>query len=289
MLNRNRFSDILWVSRGVERNMAKSSELSMSEVVQDSIVLNKTCFIITPIGDDQSEIRREIDGINHIAIEPVLKDFGFKMVVSHLIFDSSSIKDEIIKHVYESDLVIANLTNLNPNVMYEVALRHSAGKSIIHIIRNDQKLPFDLQDHRTFSYTNDIKGVSELQDKLRKSIELAVDPKSKISNPIYNALQKIVLNDLPKMDMRFEDLLTSIMQNQKQMNSELLSLKNEFYKSIFPISSNSMKYFLDSESFKLDNAITLNSSGYKSTIIDLPKLSGTIVVNATGEKSELKK
>lgn len=269
--------------------MAKSSEVSKSEVEMVPSVLEKTCFIITPIGDEQSEIRREIDGINHVAIEPVLNEFGFKMVVSHLIFNSSSIKDEIIKHVYESDLVIANLTNLNPNVMYEVALRHSAGKSIIHIIRDDQKLPFDLQDHRTFSYTNDIKGVSELQEKLRKSIEVAIDPNSKISNPVYNGLQKIVLNDIPKTDMKFEDLLTSILQIQKQMNSEILSLKNDYYKSIIPISSGSVKYLLDGESYKLDNTMTLSSSGYKSTFFDSPKVIGTIHVNATGEKSEEKK
>lgn len=44
----------------------------------------KICFVITPIGPDNSPVRRHIDGVINEAIIPVLDELKFKVEVSHL-------------------------------------------------------------------------------------------------------------------------------------------------------------------------------------------------------------
>lgn len=46
----------------------------------------------------------------------------FDIRVAHREFEIGSINDRVIKNVYNADLVIANLTTLNPNVMFELAM-----------------------------------------------------------------------------------------------------------------------------------------------------------------------
>jgi len=63
-------------------------------------------------------------------------------------------------------LVVANLTGLNPNVMYELGYRHCVEKPVIVIALDGTKLPFDVKDGRTFFYKNSIAGARRLREDL---------------------------------------------------------------------------------------------------------------------------
>ena len=140
-----------------------------------------------------------MEGIIDAAIMPVLKECGFKEpLVSHRIQNSGSMTAEIIKGIYDSDLVIANLTDNNANVMYEVAIRHCAGKPIVHITENIDTIPFDINDHRCIEYTNDAMGVIELKEELKKKINhILENPDAKVSNPVLDHLQKVKIIEEP--------------------------------------------------------------------------------------------
>ena len=125
----------------------------------------KSCFIITPVGDENDPIRRHIDGIINEAIIPVFKDM-FNLIIPHRIKEIGSINAQILKQIYNCDLVIANLTNLNPNVMYELAFRHSMGRPAIVIAQEGTKIPFDVIDSRTIFYKYDPLGMEELRKEL---------------------------------------------------------------------------------------------------------------------------
>lgn len=135
----------------------------------------KECSVITPIGDNNSDIRRHIDGIIEQAIEPALGG-KYKIVTAHKEHAIGSINDRVVKSVLEADLVVANLTNINPNVMlYELAIRYSFGKPDIVIGEEGTKLPFDMIDENTIFYRNDPTEANELRQKLiefQKTINL---------------------------------------------------------------------------------------------------------------------
>lgn len=214
----------------------------MSSKIQEKEVekLNKKkCFIITPIGDENSSIRRHIDGVINSAIDPVLKKFNYELKVSHQSVNSGSIKGEIIRDIYEADLVIANLTYQNPNVMYEVAIRHCAGKPIIHIAEDINLIPFDINDHRTFPYVNDMEGVRTLKEVLSEVIEDIESNLGKISNPIIDNIGKTIITEPPEVSTSYESVLTEMFDIVKSMNRRMDSIeiknRNNYNNELIPI------------------------------------------------------
>ncbi|MBD5508684.1 MAG: hypothetical protein HDR05_11735 [Lachnospiraceae bacterium] len=155
----------------------------------------KVCFVITPIGDNNSDIRRHIDGIIDQAIEPALGE-KYEIEVAHRKYEIGSINDRVVKSVFEADLVIANLTSLNPNVMYELAIRYSFGKPAIVIAEERTKLPFDVVDENTIFYVNDPAGANELKQKLIE-FEKNINFGKKEHGPVFKVINKIPLyNDV---------------------------------------------------------------------------------------------
>lgn len=152
----------------------------------------KQCFIITPIGADNSDIRRHLDGIIDECIYPVFEN-EYDIIVAHKLSKPGSITNQIVEYIYNSDVIIANLTDLNPNVMYELAFAHSLRKNVIHIMENNGKLlPFDLVTERTIFYTNDFQGAIDLKKRLQAVLDIIINnPDEKIDNPIYNTLEKL--------------------------------------------------------------------------------------------------
>ncbi|PPT66278.1 hypothetical protein XarbCFBP8142_17340 [Xanthomonas arboricola] len=81
--------------------------------------------------------------------EPALAKFGYEIVRADKILKSGLITSQIINLILEADLVIADLTENNPNVYYELALRHATAKPFIQVAIAGQKIPFDISGLRT--------------------------------------------------------------------------------------------------------------------------------------------
>lgn len=206
----------------------------------------KKCFIITPIGDSNSVIFRKAKGVIESVIRPVLQKHGFNDIkAAYEINISGMITTQIINRIIDDDLVIVNLTGNNPNVMYEMCLRHVVAKPVIHICENGTILPFDIKDNRTIFYENDMLGVSELKDSLKRFL-VEIDYGADYSdNPIYTAYK---FGNLLKMSNGTEketeiklllDILDSISDLQSETNINIsentgvISINEEYTVSEF--------------------------------------------------------
>ncbi len=172
----------------------------------------KKCFVVTPIGSAESAIRRGAQGLLDAVIKPVLAAQGFEVFVAHEISSPGSITKQVIQHLLEDDLIIANLTGLNPNVMYELAVRHAKRLPVVCLAEDSTDLPFDISDERTLFYKNDMTGVEALKPKLEEAVKAAVKDKQP-DNPIYRAARSLIIRESSEMkdtDRYILDRLDSI-------------------------------------------------------------------------------
>jgi len=153
--------------------------------------LSKVCFYITPIGEDDSEERKHADVFLGHLVEPAVDALGmnFTVVRADHIDNPGLITAQVIQHVMHSGLVIADLSFHNPNVFYELAVRHATGKPTVLISRSEDRQPFDIADIRSVRIdTADIHSFvtqmetwrAELTNMARRALE---DP-SASANPL---------------------------------------------------------------------------------------------------------
>lgn len=148
------------------------------------------CFVIGPIGKDGGPERRHADLLLHSVIKHVLQseEFGYRVKRADEDADPGMIGDRVISDIIHADLVVADLTDLNPNAFYELGIRHSTEKPTIHIARGGTPLPFDNVSHRTiFVDLTDWHSIEDGRSRLADSARAIKDSSYRVSNPITQA------------------------------------------------------------------------------------------------------
>jgi len=150
----------------------------------------KLCFVIGPIGDENSEPRRHADWLLDGIIKPVFDVHfqDYKVERADKITSPGSISSQVITRILDAPLVIADMSLHNTNAFYELAIRHMVFLPTIHMIRKDWTIPFDVAPYRAipFSYT-EYTDIEEAREKLRSTVKEAIQPGFAVENPITHA------------------------------------------------------------------------------------------------------
>ena len=107
------------------------------------------------------------DGIYNSFLKPTAEEAGFSVTRADELSGSENRVNTIIRGLEECCVVIADLTDSNPNVYYELALAHSMHKPVISLTQNVDELPFDIKTHGVIEYSRDF----ELMDDARKKLQ----------------------------------------------------------------------------------------------------------------------
>lgn len=207
----------------------------------------RMCFVVSPIGDEGSDIRRNADQLfNHI-IKPVCEKCGFDAVRIDHENTPDLITQGILDSLHNYDLVIADLTGHNPNVFFEMGYRTSIGKPIIHLKRKGENIPFDVSSIRTFDYDlTDLDIVAETRDRLEKAILSFVyeDDMAEIDEVEGSESNKIIslLNDIVyKLDVLSEDVrkkdqesIKTVIEAYNGMQPANESIETQMLKIVLP-------------------------------------------------------
>ena len=149
----------------------------------------KVAFVISPIGEPNSPTRKRADQILNHVIEPVVSELGYKSVRADKISKPGVITSQIISHLLDDPLVIADLTGQNPNVFYELAVRHTVKKPIIQMIQEGERIPFDVSTTRTIQINHqDLDSVDKAKRELRRQIKAVEKDPTLVDSPISMAV-----------------------------------------------------------------------------------------------------
>lgn len=170
-------------------------------------------FVITPIGGPGTPQRRHADMVFNAAIKPACEKVGISPPDrADLIDTTSMISTNIFRNVEEADLAIADLTFLNPNVMYELGIRHAVEKPVIHIAQEGTALPFDTSGHMTLFFdAGDWHSLANLSDQMAAAIAKMLGKDYEVSNPLTQARgRRAIAGSTDSRDQLFNDLISRV-------------------------------------------------------------------------------
>ena len=213
----------------------------------------KNCFVIMPIGEDSSDTRRRSDQVLKHIIKPAAESCGYAAIRADEIDKPGLITSQVIQRVIDDPLVIADLTETNPNVFYELAIRHAIKKPLVQIIEKGQRIPFDVAGTRTVHVDHkDLDSVSSAKDEIVRQIkQLEADPND-LETPISISrdLQILKQSDNPK-DRGIADLLTVISEMRAEQSKVLAGMDKESNEKISGLLKRLEDFMdLDSPSFR---------------------------------------
>ncbi len=105
-------------------------------------------------------------------IQPTLRSMDLDIKRGDDFMSRNDILHEIWSAIYTARFVIADLTNNNPNVFYELAIAHTLGKPAILLAQNGYEIPFDIKMRRVLYYEDSENGLLKLANDLHRSVHL---------------------------------------------------------------------------------------------------------------------
>jgi len=120
-------------------------------------------FIAMQFSDPYNEVYRD-------AIRPLVEEIGYDPLRIDEVSGPGIILNDIWSSIRESSIVIAEVSEANPNVYYEIGVAHALRKPTVLLAQRGTKLPFDLGPHRCIFYDTSIHGRARLLDSLRGSL-----------------------------------------------------------------------------------------------------------------------
>lgn len=173
---------------------------------------DKTCFVIAPIGDQDSDTRKRSDQILKHVIAPALAECGYKAIRADQIAEPGVITSQVIQHIVDDQLVVADLTDRNPNVFYELAIRHVIRKPLVQIIRKGDSIPFDVAGTRTIHVDHhDLDSFEEAKKDVIAQVRFLDANPTKIETPISVSLDLQLLRQSDNPEQRSLADIVSVM------------------------------------------------------------------------------
>lgn len=151
------------------------------------------CFVIMPFGSpekDKDEFERFTNLYNQWlkpTVESIIhngKNLECNRADADNLLSTGDIVGQIIENLYNSEIVIADLSNKNPNVFYELGVRHAIRNNTILISSNVKDTPFDVGVLRTIPYEYSPHGMLKFKATLEIMISNIVENMDRIDNPV---------------------------------------------------------------------------------------------------------
>ena len=113
---------------------------------------------------------KELSPVYDDHIKEVARQLGLTIGTAKDIFPHGQIMSAVWAGIHAADVVIADCTGCNSNVMYEIGLSHAIGKTTILISQSIADVPSDFRHFKVIDYQFTPRGMAKFQLELKESI-----------------------------------------------------------------------------------------------------------------------
>ena len=128
---------------------------------------HRSVFVALPFGSNQSELVWNV-------IDFTCNGLNLRAARADRLQNTGLVLEDIWEGIQRAGIVIADVTRMNPNVIYEVGLAHTVSKRVVLLCERGQELPFDLRSHRVIFYQTSSEGTKRLTDDLWEALRLLI-------------------------------------------------------------------------------------------------------------------
>ena len=167
--------------------------------------------------DEISTFDPEFTPIYTDFLKSVLEDVGFDVTRADDMQSQGNILRDVLEGIVHKDLIIADLTNANPNVFYELGIAHATRKPVILVTQSIEEVPFDLQSYRLIEYDVHFAKIGEAKEKLANYANGFLGDRIKFGNPFTDFFPESGERDRPR----------EIAQGSREKDPSTVSTSNE--------------------------------------------------------------
>ena len=160
-----------------------------------------TAFVIMPY-------QPPFQGVYDDLIRAALTNAGFEVTRAAEVTTSAAIMSTVIRGIKESCVIVADLTDGNPNVYYEMGIAHALHKPVIYLAQSIDELPFDIKAYRVIHYTRDYAMMKTAEKELTEVAKGVFDGSTLFGNPFSDQERRDVVpmcSEDPASDSRGGD------------------------------------------------------------------------------------
>jgi hypothetical protein len=161
---------------------------------------SRTCFVIMPFGEktDVQGCRVNFDRIYDGFIAPTVKTAGLACERCDRIDEAGNIHRRMFQLIWTADVALVDLSLLNPNVFYELGIRHALHRSVTILVRRKGTgVPFNVSNLDVIEYDEtDAQSLKAARRKILNSIKAGYE-QGHIDNYVSEVL-RLSITDIPK-------------------------------------------------------------------------------------------
>ncbi|WP_274878863.1 hypothetical protein [Vibrio harveyi] len=190
----------------------------------------KDCFIIMPIADAEGYPKGHFGHVYENIIKPSCEMAGYNAVRADEVKETNLIHLDILKKLIEAPIAICDLSNRNPNVLFELGIRQAFDKPVVLIQEEGTPKIFDIAPLRYLEYSNEMKyhDVLSMQNKLKEAIEATANAENDASN-VNSIVKLLALSNsaqIPDLEKGKDSLALEVMHAEMRNIRQMLEVTN---------------------------------------------------------------
>lgn len=237
----------------------------------------KKCFVIMPFSATKSHDEKYWERQFNLFLKPIIEKVkNVKAYRSEPL--RGSISSQIILDLINSDIVVADLTDHNPNVLWELGVRQSFKHGTITIAEDNTAIPFHFSHKGILFYNQNHMENSEFEAQFIKSIEDCIKHPKEPDSPVLENIsgRSGLYNYIMKEDSirKIEGLITETEENTRILNDVISSLKRTHKMGVLLLNTLCLENllvnrYLDNFNYQISYEACSNIKGLNIRVIDI--------------------